>query len=465
MKKMTISTAAIIIISILSFCCNKIEPVVPLDPNNKYPIANAGPDQEITLPASSVELDGSASNDPDGYINYYRWSQVSSNASVVIVAQGSSNTTIRNLVPGTFLFVLGVRDNGGLIAVDTVQVIVHQATGTCDVTDRPQINATLTQIGTLSFAGPAHVVSFGDKIFFAGGSNEYAGVDIYDVNEHTWQRLSLSQARNNMAIVVCENKIFFAGGNNYEVWYDNVDIYDIPTGAWSIANLSEAKSVSTAASIGDKVFFAGGITEEGFNQTNRVDIYDISDDSWSFADLSEPKIGVSTVSAGNKIYFAGGWNYLSGFYNPMIPLKSVDVYDASTNSWSGTNLNFISGGVSGIEYENTIYWGGKTSPEMEGIVELWNSGNGMTTSYCLSYPRNYPTAVLRNNEIIFFTPGDNEFLSDQFDIYNTVTGKWSIGKLDHTTAGCGVISVNNTIYVAGGRTSNDYTDKVYILNW
>jgi N-acetylneuraminic acid mutarotase len=444
MRKMNIILILIIATTNQFFySCNKLPEIIPVSGNNKPPVANAGPDQEITLPANTVELDGSA----------------------FIVGPGASRTTIRNLFPGTYLFGLAVRDNGDSIANDTVEVKVHQAAGTCDISDRPNVTATLTQVGALSFAGTPQVVTYGNKIFFAVTNHQYAAVDIYDVNDHSWQRVSLSQARTNMAIVACENKIFFAGGNQNDFWYDIVDIYDITTNTWTVAHLSEPKCKLAAASIGDKVFFAGGITEDGWNETNRVDIYDISDDSWSFTDLTEPKIGLSTVTAYNKIYFAGGWDYLSGFHNPMIPLKTVDIYDASSDSWSSTNLNFISGGVSGIANGNAIYWGGRTSPDYEGTVEKWNTANGMITSYCLSYPRNYPTAISKSNEIIFFTPGDEEFLSDQFDIYNTLTGKWSIGTLDQVTAGCGIISVNNVVYVAGGKTSEGYSDKVYVLNW
>ena len=37
--------------------------------DNKSPIANAGPDQVITLPTDSVSLDGRQSSDPDGTIS------------------------------------------------------------------------------------------------------------------------------------------------------------------------------------------------------------------------------------------------------------------------------------------------------------------------------------------------------------------------------------------------------------
>jgi hypothetical protein len=469
MKKMNIILMLIIATTNhIFFSCNKPPGIIPVSGTNKPPIANAGPDQEITLPANTVELDGSASQDPDGYINYYRWTRIAGNSSAFIVGPGASRTTIRNLFPGTYLFVLAVRDNGGSVASDTVEVAVHQAAGTCDISDRPNVAATLTQVGTLSFAGTPQVVSYGNKIFFAVTNHQYAAVDIYDVNDHSWQRVSLSQARTNMAIVACENKIFFAGGNQNDFWYDIVDIYDITSNTWTVAHLSEPKSNLAAGAIDDKVFFAGGITEEGWNQTNSIDIYDISDDNWSTAQLSEPKIGVSIVPADNKIYFAGGLNYLSWGSPGSANLKSVDIYDASTNSWSATNLNFISGAICGVAAGDNIYWGGMSWPQYEGKAEIWNTINGAATSKCLSYPRTYPAAIARSDEIIFFVPGEfgaNNLSSDRFDIYNTVTGKWSVGLLSYPVAAPALISVNNVVYMAGGKTSEGYSDKVYVLNW
>ena len=48
---------------------------------NKFPIANAGPDQTIILPADSATLDGSASRDPDGTISSFQWTKISVPAS------------------------------------------------------------------------------------------------------------------------------------------------------------------------------------------------------------------------------------------------------------------------------------------------------------------------------------------------------------------------------------------------
>ena len=49
--------------------------------SNKQPLAVAGPDQVITLPADSVLLDGSNSSDPDGRISAWQWTKVAGPAS------------------------------------------------------------------------------------------------------------------------------------------------------------------------------------------------------------------------------------------------------------------------------------------------------------------------------------------------------------------------------------------------
>ena len=92
--------------------------------DNKPPIANAGPDQTITLPTDSVLLDGSASSDPDGMISEWLWTKISGPASFNIKATDSV-TKVKALVVGTYQFELKVTDNVGLSAKDTVQIIVN----------------------------------------------------------------------------------------------------------------------------------------------------------------------------------------------------------------------------------------------------------------------------------------------------------------------------------------------------
>ncbi len=92
---------------------------------NALPIANAGPDQTITAPSSSVNLDGSASYDPDGTIKTYSWTMTVGAGSITINNGNTANPSVNGLLPGTYTFQLIVTDNSGATASSTANVTVN----------------------------------------------------------------------------------------------------------------------------------------------------------------------------------------------------------------------------------------------------------------------------------------------------------------------------------------------------
>ena len=93
---------------------------------NQSPTANAGSDQTITLPTSTVSLSGSGT-DPDGTISSYSWTKISGPASGTITNATSASTTVTALVQGVYQFQLKVTDNAAATDVDTVQITVNAA--------------------------------------------------------------------------------------------------------------------------------------------------------------------------------------------------------------------------------------------------------------------------------------------------------------------------------------------------
>lgn len=95
---------------------------------NHAPIANAGPDVEVADSDGNGEeaivLDGTGSNDPDGTIINYRWTEGS-----VLLAEGTLPTAIVNLSPGVHTITLTVTDDGEATASDTVVVRVLEGEG------------------------------------------------------------------------------------------------------------------------------------------------------------------------------------------------------------------------------------------------------------------------------------------------------------------------------------------------
>jgi hypothetical protein len=260
----------------------------------------------------------------------------------------------------------------------------------------------------------------GNKVFYAGGNNGSKKMDIYDAVSNSWSIADFNEARRNgMGAVSFGNKIFFAGGfdtrydslvlecddygNNCDsvpaiVGSDRVDILDVSTNTWSVTHLSEGRGFMAKAILGNKIIFAGGEKLPG-SYSSRVDFYDVASGTWSSNDLgqyygTEEAYGAFTI--GNKLLLpdrddkihiydvmTNGWsvaqmpfphqsdmferglvasvgNKLLFFvqYNDLYHSRGIDIYDASTNSWCHTQLNFDLIRTGLVKVGNRIYIAG-----------------------------------------------------------------------------------------------------------
>jgi hypothetical protein len=347
---------------------------------------------------------------------------------------------------------------------------------------RPFINATLVPFGSLSSARAGIVTaSAGNKIVFIGGMhsgqnwwNEPVPADIYDISSNTWSVHFLvpdipqfTHFRYGAAIASVGNKVLFAGGG--DVMADNVtaqvDIYNASSDTWSKTELSVARLGLAAATVGDKVVFAGGFgypNGNNWGDFNTVDIYDNSNNSWSTATLSHARMDITATTADNKVYFAGGRNGLNA-------TKTVDIYDATSNTWSVSALQQPRAHMASIAVDGKIFWGSGGYAWNGSVwmnhdnVEIQDITTGATSTSCM-IPRLGFSAVKKNDRVVFFT-GSNGGDGTQFEIYDTITGQWSTGKLDQKIQDAAIISVNNTIYVAGGRVNGAFSNQVWRLEF
>lgn len=93
--------------------------------NNKAPVADAGPEKELTLPVDRTTLDGSKSSD-DQKIATYHWKQTKGPDGVKIENADSAVATVTGLQVGRYEFTLTVTDERKLQSSDTVVVIVRE---------------------------------------------------------------------------------------------------------------------------------------------------------------------------------------------------------------------------------------------------------------------------------------------------------------------------------------------------
>jgi hypothetical protein len=113
-------------------------------PSNVAPTAHAGTDKTLTLPTNSAGLNGTGT-DSDGSITGYAWSQLTGPSSATINPANAQNTTVSNLVAGTYVFRLTVTDNNGATGTDDVSVTVN---GSSSTTTRIEAEAYSAQSGT-----------------------------------------------------------------------------------------------------------------------------------------------------------------------------------------------------------------------------------------------------------------------------------------------------------------------------
>ena len=96
---------------------------IPPPPANTAPVAVAGADTWVPLPADSVVLTG-ASWDAENNVDKYEWRQISGPVKGDAIYPGLKRMRVLNLQKGTYTFELTVTDKGGLATKDTVAVFI-----------------------------------------------------------------------------------------------------------------------------------------------------------------------------------------------------------------------------------------------------------------------------------------------------------------------------------------------------
>ena len=445
--------------------------VDPILTTNHPPIANAGADRTITLPTNSINLDGSASNDPENNIISYLWTKISGPSSFYIVNSNAAQTPLASLIHGIYQLELKVTDAGGLFSKDTVQVTVNATINNNCVSSQ-------MLIGSLSIPrSSVNILAAGNKIIFTGGFVGSAGppmygassrVDIYDRVDQTWSTAELSLTRFAMGTAGSGNKVFFAGGHNGNAC-SRVDIYDASNNTWSTAELSEPRQNVIAVTAGNKVLFAGGIGSSG--QSSRVDIYDQVNGSWSTAALSHPTSGSypgyfafaqsGVTVAGNKIYFMTGSN-------------NIDTYDVQTNTWSThiVSPNQLTQGRV-VLLDNRIYFSGSDRSNITpdyvyaNTLEKYDISADSWASITMSQSRAHMAAIAGDGKIFWAGGFDSSWdvngeqairIVNNIEIYDVNTGSHSFHELQQPVWNWFVtaLKTNSKLFFSYGNFTETY---------
>lgn len=141
-------------------------------PTNAAPVARAGADQTLTLPANSVTLDGSTSSDANGTITAYNWTQQSGPSTATLSNSSAVSLTASGLVAGTYVFRLTVTDNQGATGFDDVAVTVNAAAAAQQVVSLSLMNANDEQeILTLANGQTLNLATIGRNLNIRANTN------------------------------------------------------------------------------------------------------------------------------------------------------------------------------------------------------------------------------------------------------------------------------------------------------
>lgn len=172
---------------------------------NQIPVVNAGANQTITLPASSANLNGSAT-DADGTIASYVWSKTSGPSQGNITNTTSASTTATNLVQGTYVFKLVATDNGNANGWDSVIVTVNAATNKAPVADAGTSQTIKLPVNSVTLNGSASSDPDGTIVSYSWVKSTGGSASIANPNNSSTIVNNLQAGQYIFELTVTDNK-------------------------------------------------------------------------------------------------------------------------------------------------------------------------------------------------------------------------------------------------------------------
>jgi hypothetical protein len=214
-------------------------------------------------------------------------------------------------------------------------------------------------VGTWSFTGSLNMPRYlhtatllpNGKVLVVGGVDvsNLTSAELYDPSTGTWSftgGVNLTRFWHT-ATLLQNGKVLVVGGASAPD--DSAELYDPSTGTWSMTGSVHTGRYGHTATLlqSGLVLIAGGSDDGDLDSAlASAELYDPVTGTWSVTgSLHEGRLSTAVLLPNGKVLVAGGYtkDHIpdgSGFYSVPISLRSAELYDPATGTWSSTsNLN------------------------------------------------------------------------------------------------------------------------------
>ncbi len=401
------------------------------------PTVSAGTNAQITLPATTVQLNGSVTESPlpPGGTLTSTWSTISGPAAVTFANANSPSTTATFSTAGTYVLQLAGSDG---TKTNTSQVTI---------TVNPAGPTTITWNSIAPIAGirlEAMDASVNGKYYVFGGFINSgipltAGteVDVYDPATNIWtHKTDMPFPLTHAAMEVQGQYVYICGGEEGNptgtvtghVWrYDTVN-----NSFLALPDLPLVRAAGGCGIVGHTLYFFGGLVQgfqvDGNGESWSLDLNNTGAGWTPIANMPNPRNHMADAVLNGKVYAIGGQHNRDETNGNQ---SEVDAYDPTTNTWTQVAslpqpIGHESGSSFAFVAQNRIVvvageGGGATA--LSTIYDYNPATDKWLVAGSTPVPRKAPVADIVNGQIIFGTgsPDGGFTATGAFWISNIVT--------------------------------------------
>jgi N-acetylneuraminic acid mutarotase len=278
----------------------------------------------------------------------------------------------------------------------------------------------------------------------------------------------LPVARNEVAAVALNDKIYVLGGSYPRQKYDvaDNDEYDPATNRWRArAPMPHGLNHVGAAALNGKIYVIGGFTGSNHNGVdNGAFEYDSVADTWrALPPLASPRGSIAVAALAGKIHALGGRR------NENDVVTAHEIYDPATGKWSqATPLPAGRDHMAAVVVEGKIHLvGGRfgANEDMTGLHDIYDSAtNAWTSAPAVPTPRGGGAGTLFRGMIVFLGGEDDKRTYDENEGFDLRSNRWvRLAPMPTGRHGFGAAALGNYLYIASGakgRGADDPTNEL-----